>query len=430
MHERGHPGNRLGDLEIVSFEDEVIRVRAERAATGTIVLKSDRPLLVEAAEGADARLRPGWDGTLGYSLYALELSFAVAGEAVVRLRSVPPPDTAVAATEDDLTAFREELCTRASRFTDEPTAFPLWRQSYRAKLAAVLMGGGFPKRVPLEPKVTEEKDYPAFTLRRVECRTQADRANVLLLSLPKGVEHAPLLLALHGHEAGWGRADEAAYSSGHSDDFCATFAERGWAVLQPATMDHTLQHEGWTLQGEWTWDAMVALDYAGTAREIDMARVAVCGLSTGGHLAMNILALDDRVRTGVVGCVLSTWNHYRKRCRVPPHCDCGIAYQLQPHLAQCDWAALAAPKPVQFQHGRRDAALGPGADPKLLDLRWNAGVLPQAEYDAAFSEVRRAYRLTGKPDRVETAYHAGPHKVDNRAAYLWLCKWLDVEPRN
>ena len=68
-------------------------------------------------------------------------------------------------------------------------------------------------------------------------------------------------------------------------------------------MNHTLQHERWTLQGEWTWDAIAALDYAASVPQVDMERVAVCGLSTGGHLAMNVLALDDRVKGGVVAGV-------------------------------------------------------------------------------------------------------------------------------
>jgi hypothetical protein len=274
--------------------------------------------------------------------------------------------------------------------------------------------------VPLDARTVGCEDSPKFTLRRVEYRCQADRKNTLLLAIPMTVAKAPLLLALHGHEGPWGEADPKAFRMGHADDFCAYFAERGWAVLQPATMSHTLQHPGWTLQGEWTWDAMRALDYAAAIPEVDMNRVAVCGLSTGAHLAMNVLALDDRVKAGVVGCVLTTWNHCRRRFRIPPHCDCGIGAQLGPHLEPCDWAALAAPKPVQFQHGRQDACFCPGADAKLLDLKWNTGVMPIAEYDAMLVEVRRAYALAKRPEAVTTTLHNAGHRVDNEAAFRWL----------
>ncbi len=302
--------------------------------------------------------------------------------------------------------------------------FEKWRERNRRLLAATLMNGGLPDRVPLETTVLNEEAHPHFNLRRIEYRSQPDRINTALISLPRELGPAPLLLALHGHEATWGEADAGAYAAGHNDDFCAYFAERGWAVLQPATMNHTLQHAGWTLQGEWTWDAMIALDYALALPEVDAGRVAVCGLSTGGHLAMNVMALDARVRAGVCGCVLSTWNHYEKRMIVPPHCDCGIRAQLQPHLEQSDWAALAAPKPFQFQHGLLDACFCPGADPAGLKPEWNRAVMPMEEFDMEFAEIRQAYELCGAADAVETHFHDGEHRVDNAAAFGWLERWI------
>jgi dienelactone hydrolase len=287
------------------------------------------------------------------------------------------------------------------------------------------MNGGFPAKVQPEAEVMEIFDHPSFTLRKIRYRTQPDRINTLLLSLPRNLSgRMPLLIALHGHESTWGEADTSAFTQGHPDDFCAFFAERGWAVLEPATMNHTLQHPGWTLQGEWTWDAMVALDYAIALPQVDDRHVMVCGLSTGGHLAMNMLALDNRVSAGVIGCVLSTWHHYRERMRIPPHCDCGILGQLGDWLEQCDWAALAVPKPVQFQHGRQDAGFCPGADPALLDPSWNTAVMPAEEFSAAFGEVEKAYRVEGGDEKVRLYIHNDGHHVDAEAAYLFLMSEL------
>ena len=423
-----HAATKFDGLEIIEVVNDTVRLRAYYPASARIVIKSAEPLTVASATNATARLESGWDGTIGLHHYRLVVGTLSAGEATIRLRAIPPPSAPVATTAKELDGFKHQLQTRPSRFPDGPEAFRHWQRKERTRLAALLMNGGLPQRVPLEGRVLEKRDLPNFTLQRVEHRSQLDRKNVLLLSLPRGVAKAPLLLALHGHEAPWGEADPKAYEPGHPDDFMSYFARRRWAVLQPATMNHTLQHEGWTLQGEWTWDAMAALDYAATVPEVDMSRVAVCGLSTGGHLAMNVLALDERVRAGVVGCVLSTWNHYHRRLRIPPHCDCGITAQLSPHLEQCDWAALAAPKPVQFQQGRKDACFCPGADPKLLNLKWNTGVMPEAEYDALFSEVRRAYQVLGSEHSVATSIHDGEHKVDNERAFEWLAP-LGRRPR-
>jgi fermentation-respiration switch protein FrsA (DUF1100 family) len=415
-----HAANRLDAIRVLGCDCGIVTLEFRHAAKGRLVLASDQPLAVESSQGAEARLVPGWDGTLGYSHYALDFSATAVGKATVRLRTIPPPKEPVPTSESDMATFLQSFRARGSRFPDRPQEFVEWQRKYREKLAAWLMRGRLPERVSLNSRTISSEEFPKFTLRRVEYASQSDRKNRLLLAIPKGARKAPLLLALHGHEAPWGEADPKAFHTGHADDFCAYFAERGWAVLQPATMNHTLQHPGWTLQGEWTWDAMVSLDYAAAVPEVDMKRVAVCGLSTGAHLAMNVLALDDRVHAGVVGCVLTTWNHCRHRFRIPPHCDCGIGAQLGPNLEPCDWAALAAPKPVQFQHGRQDACFCPGADPKLLDLKWNTGVIPAAEYDAMFAEVRRAYALADKPDAVTTILHNAAHRVDNEAALRWL----------
>jgi hypothetical protein len=135
---------------------------------------------------------------------------------------------------------------------------------------------------------------------------------------------------------------------------------------------------------------------------------------------MNLLALDDRVKTGVVGCILSSWHHYRERMRIPPHCDCGILSQLGDFLEQCDWAALSAPKPVQFQHGRKDASFCPGADPALLNAGWNTSIMPEKEFTAVFDEVKKAYQLTGGSENVKLYIHDDGHRINNEAAYEFL----------
>ncbi len=334
----------------------------------------------------------------------------------------------LAPVTNGLTGFAQGFENRPSLFPDSRQGFAEWQASYRSNLAAWIMGGGVPDRVPLNAQVTNICDYAAFTLHSVTYNSLADRTNTLLISLPKGVARAPVLLALHGHENTWGAANPAAYTPGNVDDFCAYFAERGWAVVQPATMDHTLQHPSWTLIGEWTWDSIRALDYAATLPQVDMDRVGVAGLSTGGLIAMSVSALDDRVKAGVVAGILTTWRHVKDDILVPPNCDCGMIAQLSSRLEFCDWAALAASKPVEFQHGLLDAQFCPGADPALLNPASCVAVMPQDEYNTMFSEVERAYALAGSPAGASTLIHNGGHEVDNEAAYQWITTNTAPEP--
>lgn len=417
-----HAGNRLPMGATPALEANRISVELTEPGVYRVILKATAPTIIKQSTGATFRLVPGWDGSLGYSLYGLEMESPTLGRAEALLSEEPKPSTHSISTQADLEVYKRSLEQRASKFPDDPAAFQSWQVEYRNGLTERLMGGRAPERGPLHAEELERIVHPKFELVRVQYNSRPGRKTELLVSMPGEQGPHPVLVALHGHETDWGEAVAGAYEEGHADDFCAYFANRGWLVLQPASMDHKLHTPGWTLQGEWTWDAMTALDYALTLPGVDADRVAVCGLSTGGHLAMNLLALDDRIKAGVVGCVLSTWNHY-KRFRIPPHCDCGIGFQLPTVLSeQCDWAALAAPKPVQFQHGKQDAAFCPGASPMLLQLGWNTGVLPEEEYQAMFAEVRRAYRLAGAKSRVETHYHPDKHQVDNPAAFDWLTR--------
>ncbi|MCE9589116.1 MAG: acetylxylan esterase [Planctomycetes bacterium] len=420
-----HPAVRNDGFRDIKLDGATLTLHADRSGRGVLVIQSDQPTTISSVSGGDARLHIGWDGTLGYSRFGLEIAAGGTGEVRIEFHLEPAPASAVPTSDAQIEAFERTYMARPSRFPDSEKQFRDWQDEHRQKLAAWLMGGSTPARVTGNAKLTETHDMGAFRVERLRFTSRPGRESEMLLATPtKSTGRAPLLIALHGHEATWGAADLGAFTAGHNDDFCEHFAARGWAVLQPATMDHKLQTPGWTLQGEWTHDVLSSLDHVIGDPRIDPSRVAVCGLSTGAHLAMNVMALDNHVKAGVVGCVFSTWHHVRTRLRLPPHCDCGISSQLGDKIEECDWAALASPKPVQFQYGKKDACFTPDADPADLQLGWNTGILPRREFDTAFAEVKRAWNVMNKPDGVSLHFHGGAHKVDNAAALAWLNQWV------
>ena len=200
-----HAANRLDGLKAIRFADGVLTLEAQRPTTGMLVLTCSSFLDVTSVSNAKVVTRRDWDKVLGY-YHVLDLTVPAAGEVKVGLRLVASPKAPFPTTAAEMAAFREEFQHRPSRFSNDPEAFKQWQKAYRAKLAAWLMGGGLPACVPLEARIIETKEFPKFTLRRVEYRSQQDRQNTLLISLPKGVKKVPVLLAIHGHENTWGQA--------------------------------------------------------------------------------------------------------------------------------------------------------------------------------------------------------------------------------
>lgn len=395
-----------------------LRVTGDGAFRGRILFKHNAPLVLDQDDGAELTFR---NDAYGHPVWEL-LFHGEAAPATVRLREIPPPPAPIPETAADLAEFQRAFAARASRFPDEPAAFAAWQQEYRQVAWTCLTGGGRPERVPTEPRWEPVFERDEFILERLTYRSREDRSPTALLALPRGSQQrpAPLLLALHGHETTWGQAVVEAFEPGHVDDFCHYFAARGFAVLQPPTLGHELQARDWTLFGEWLWDSLVGLDAVAEREEIDMQRVGVVGLSTGARLSALAAALDERIGAAVSAGIFCTVNHERWRFRIPPHCDCGSLRQIDALMEQCDIAAMIAPRPCQVQLGREDHVMYPGADPAKLQLEWNTGTMPVAEFDTAADECRRAYRLAGAAEAFDVHLHPGAHEVDNAAAYAWI----------
>ena len=361
-----------------------------------IVLRAMCPL----ALAGPGELRPGWDGSLGYAHYGLHLP---AGVATTRLRLAEP------------VTFEQPRHDPAPLAVSDVTA---WQGRRRGELARRLMGAGCNEDAPLRTQHEGEQTVDGLLVERWSCETRPGRRCVFLLARPRGPTRR-LLLAVHGHEAPWGEADPLAFAAGHNDSFCRAFVEAGWAVVQPATMDHGLYGAGWTLLGSWSWDARRCLAAAAEVLGND-PDCAVCGLSVGGQIALTALVLDPRLRAGVCAGSFSTWRHYHERMLIPPHCDCGVSALLSGWLDQADWLALAAPRPVQLQHGRRDVCFAPDADPARLDPAWNRAVMPGAEFAAEVARARLAWAANGRDGALAYHEHDGAHGVDEPAAVAWL----------
>src|SRR6266536_6193316 len=101
-------------------------------------------------------------------------------------------------------------------------------------------------------------------------------------------------------------------------------------------------------------DDLMALDYLASRPEVDPKRIGVMGMSMGATRAWWLMALDERLKTGVPICCLTRYQNLIEHELLKAH---GIYYFVPNLLNHFDTEAviaLIAPRPVMFLNGCAD----------------------------------------------------------------------------
>ena len=299
----------------------------------------------------------------------------------------------------------------------------------KQRLTSLIWPSGRDMAKALAPELIQSEKRENYTLDTIAISTRPGRRIEYLLSIPREEGAFRLLLGIHGHEADWGVADAKSFDYGSPDDFCAYFADRGYMVLHPPTMDHTLcdNNESETLYGYWINDILCCVDDVLARRLVKDGRYCVIGLSTGAGLAAHVTSMDDRVYACVSSGFFITMRHEFFNIRIPPNCSCGVDYALAEQFTTAGYYGLCAPKNLLVMHGRRDRAMYPGYmpdDAMKRDIYYDWWKRPQSkkEFDEEYAFLKQIYKNRGYPDNVEAVFHDGAHSVDNRIAYEWIEK--------
>ncbi|HLH57219.1 MAG TPA: alpha/beta hydrolase family protein [Verrucomicrobiae bacterium] len=164
---------------------------------------------------------------------------------------------------------------------------------------------------------------------------------------------------------------------------------------------------GRTLWGMILRDDLMALDYLASRAEVDTNRLAVTGISMGATRSWWLMALDDRLKTGVAVACMTRYQDLIRHQELKAH---GIYYFVPGVLSHFDTEAvisLIAPRPVLFQTGDQDAG-SPVDGVRHIE----AAVLP-------------AYRLYGKPTAFQSIIYPGLGHVYTQAMWNRTLEWLD-----
>jgi hypothetical protein len=289
-----------------------------------------------------------------------------------------------------------------------------------------------PPRTDLHAAVTGRVETAHFTVEKLHFQSVPGLYVTANLYLPKEVKSpAPAVLYVCGHSPvvvnGVPYGNKVAYQN-----HAAWYAGHGYVCLVVDTLQlgevpglhHGTHHLnlwwwhslGYTPAGIECWNAMRAIDYLQSRKEVDPKRIGVAGRSGGGATTWWLTAVDERVACAVPVAGLADLQAHAVQGGTPQHRDgvinghCDCMYFVNTY--RWDFAqviALCAPRPVLL--GNTDAD----------------DIFPVPGYKRPAEKARRIYELCGASDRFALMEAPGPHHdlpELRKGEYRWMNRWL------
>jgi len=308
------------------------------------------------------------------------------------------------------------------------------RREIRAQLWELL--GKLPPR-PEPPKIEtrSREDRGDYVLEKFQFDNGAGATVPGYILLPKQVSgKAPAILYCHWHGGQYEIGKDELFQARHTPEPPGpALAKRGFVVLGidaccfgerngrgpggPAetgregemTASKFNLWVGRTLWGMILRDDLMALDYLASRPEVDASRIGAMGMSMGATRCWWLMALDERIQTGVPICCLTRYQNLIEHELLKAH---GIYYfvpNLLNHFDTDAVVALIAPRPVLFLDGDQD------------------GTSPVDGIHAIESAVRPVYRLYGREDRFQSVVYAGQGHVYTPEMWTRTLGWMEKQ---
>ena len=306
------------------------------------------------------------------------------------------------------------------------------RRQIRTRVEQLL--GKLPARPKLaDVKILSRDDRGDYLLEKFEFDNGAGSVVPGYFLLPKNVSgRIPAILYCHWHGGEYDIGKEELFQAKHTPEAPGpALAKRGYAVLAidaycfgernghgpggPAEKGNAGELSaskfnlwvGRTLWGMILRDDLMALDYLVSRPEVDPSRIGVMGMSMGATRAWWLMALDERLKTGVPICCLTRYRNLIDRELLKAH---GIYYFVPNLLNYFDTeaiVALIAPRPVLFLDGDQD------------------GTSPVDGIHAIEEAVRPVYGLYGMETNFQSVVYAGQGHVYTPEMWQKTLGWMD-----
>lgn len=302
------------------------------------------------------------------------------------------------------------------------------RDHYLQGIGGLPVPDGAP-RPPLRPRITGVLDRGAFRIEKLLYESLPGVHVTALVYVPRVVPApGPAVLFVCGHH-------ETAKQAPEYQAICVDLVMNGFVVLAMdppgqgerkiywdpssrrsriggSTTEHTHAGIPILLQGAspsrfFTWDAIRAMDYLTTRREVDPRRIGITGNSGGGTQTVLMMLAEPRLAAAVPCTFVMTLESYQATGQ-PQDAEQLIPGAMLHGPDHDDYLTMLAPRPV---------LVGAAA----YDFFPIEGTLEAVE------RARRVYRLYGAEDRVQVAVAPTRHEygsVLRQAAVNWFRRHL------
>lgn len=164
---------------------------------------------------------------------------------------------------------------------------------------------------------------------------------------------------------------------------------------------------GRSVAGMCTWDLMRLIDYIETREDCDKTKLGCAGFSGGGMQTLWLMALDERIKYGVISGYF--YGYKDSLLKLSGNCACNYVPHLWEHVDMGDIGALIAPRPLLVQSAKQD---------KLNGERGLDNVMEQ------LAITREAYKLFGEEDKLSHDIVEGGHKWHEEAPIQFVKEQL------
>lgn len=178
--------------------------------------------------------------------------------------------------------------------------------------------GKEPERAPLESETLGEERCQGYLRRQLRFRVEADDWCPAYLLIPDSLSGRGAAVLCAHQTVQQGKREVVGLEGRPQLAYGEWLAREGFVVLAPDeitagerwdrrfpaydTKPFYERRPEWSAMGKMLWDHQRALDFLQALELVDPARLAVMGHSLGGHNAVFLAALDERVRAAVSSC--------------------------------------------------------------------------------------------------------------------------------